>query len=54
VHGFTAEQVTALFGGLELVPPGVRAAFALSPGQWGAPCRRKEPNYMLGGIGRKP
>ena len=51
-HG--RDDLGRFLSGLELVPPGVRAAFALRPGQWGAAACRKEPAFTLAGIGRKP
>ena len=50
---FTPAEVLAAFEGLELVNPGVGAAFALRPGRFGVPCRRKGPAYVLAAIGRK-
>jgi hypothetical protein len=38
--------------GLELVAPGICAAFALRPGQWGAAGCRNAAAYTLAGIGR--
>lgn len=53
VSNFTAEQLSGLLDGLELVPPGIGAAFALRPGSFAVPCKRRAPGYALAGIGRK-
>lgn len=50
-HDFTAAQVAGLFDELDLVPPGVGAAFALRPGWTGVPCKRRGTAYVLGAVG---
>ena len=52
-HNFTREEIAGLLDGLELVPPGVGAAFALQPGWTAVPGRRQGSSYVLGGIGRR-
>jgi hypothetical protein len=49
----TPRQFRALFGGLELAPPGIAPAAGLRPG-WGD-ARQRPPGqaYVVGGIGRK-
>jgi len=51
-RNFTAAEVAGLLDGLELVPPGVGAAFALRPGRFGVPCKRRGPAYVIGAAGR--
>lgn len=48
------DDLERFLGGLDLVPPGVRAAFSLRPAQWEAAGCRKAAAYVLAGIGRKP
>jgi hypothetical protein len=54
VHNFSAGELGDLFGGLELVPPGIGPAGKLRPG-WGDVWGWKDagPAYVLAGIGRK-
>ena len=51
---FTRPQVTALFGGLQMVPPGIAPAANLRPGWERVPESAPWPGYVLAGIGRKP
>jgi len=51
---YTAQDVAAVLGGLDLVPPGVGAVFGLHPGWDGVPERRREGGYTLGAIARIP
>jgi hypothetical protein len=53
-HDFTPAEVGGLFGGLDMVPPGIRPAAGLQPGWKDA--RRVPPGgaYLVAGIGRKP
>lgn len=50
---FTRAEVGALFGGMELVPPGIVPAANLRPGWESARRRPPGPAYVIAGIGRK-
>jgi SAM-dependent methyltransferase len=54
LHDFTRGEFEGLFGGLELVEPGIAPVLYLRPGWKSAPAGTPGPAYMVGGIGRKP
>lgn len=54
VHAFTWGEFEGLFGGLELVPPGIAPAVHLRPGWAEVPVTPPGPVYLLGGIARAP
>ena len=52
VSNFTTEQFRGLFGGMDLVPPGIGPARCLRPGWADTVTRASGTAYVLGGIGR--
>lgn len=54
VNSFTPGEIGALFGGLELVEPGIVPARAWRGGAPDPGLRPRGPVYLLAGVGRKP
>lgn len=54
VFNYTRAEFTALFGGLDLEPPGIAPAANLRPGWEQVPATPPGPAYVIAGIGRKP
>lgn len=53
VHNYTREELESLFGGLELMPPGVTLAHAWRGGMTTTPHKPPGAAYMLGGVALK-
>jgi O-methyltransferase involved in polyketide biosynthesis len=53
IYAHTWDQITALFDGLDLVPPGLVDAAAWQPGQAAPPPPADQASMILAGVGRK-
>jgi O-methyltransferase involved in polyketide biosynthesis len=54
VYSFGCGEFAGLFGGLELVPPGIAPAVSLRPGWERVPEKAPGPAYVTGAVARKP
>jgi hypothetical protein len=53
LFNYSCAEFAALFGGLELVPPGIAPVVHLRPGWQQVPAAPPGPVYVIGAIGRK-